>query len=288
MDEGREHDREACPFCEGREGATPPETFALGPPGRSADAPGWWVRVVPNKFPAFGPWSTELDRDGLFARRAAVGRQEVVVHTPRHVESLADLSSREIARVAEAWQARALTARELGFRYVQALVNEGRGAGASLLHTHSQLFWLEDEPPLVARERREQEVADAAVCVLCRVLQAELEQRIRVVAQRAGLVLLCPFAGRQPYEMLVAAVECEDDAFASPRLAGALALAAEGLRRLRLAAGPVSVNAWLHDGGHWHLEIVPRTAVLAALELGAGYYVNTLAPESAAGMLREA
>ena len=244
--------------------------------------------MVPNKFPAFGPWPTGGDRDGLFARRAAVGRQEVVVHTPRHVESLADLSSREIARVAEAWQARAATARELGFRYVQALVNEGRGAGASLLHTHSQLFWLEEEPPLVAQERREQAAPGAESCVLCEVLEAELDQRIRVVARRNGLVLLCPFASRQPYEMLVAAVDCEGDAFTSARLTGALALVAEGLRRLRLAAGPVSVNAWLHDGGHWHIEIVPRTSVLAALELGAGYYVNTLAPESAAGILREA
>ena len=246
------------------------------------------MRVVPNKFPAFGPWPTEGDRDGLFARKAAVGRQEVVVHTPRHVESLADLSSREIARIAEAWQARALAARELGFPYVQALVNEGRGAGASLLHTHSQLFWLADEPPLVAQEHREQAAARSGACLLCEVLEAELEQRIRVVEQRADLVLLCPFAGRQPYEMLVAPLECEADAFTSARLAAALALVAEGLRRLRLAAGAVAVNAWLHDGGHWHLEIVPRTAVLAALELGAGYYVNTLAPESAAGMLREA
>jgi UDPglucose--hexose-1-phosphate uridylyltransferase len=47
------------------------------------------------------------------------------------------------------------------------------------------------------------------------------------------------------------------------------------------------VNAWLHPTGHWHLEVVPRLTVLAGLELGAGYFVNTLAPESAAGVLRE-
>jgi UDPglucose--hexose-1-phosphate uridylyltransferase len=145
-----------------------------------------------------------------------------------------------------------------------------------------------DAPPLVAQERREQEASGSGSCLLCEVLEAELEQRIRIVEQRAGLVLLCPFASRQPYEMLIAPLECEPDAFASARLAGALALVAEGLRRLRLAAGSVAVNAWLHDGRHWHVEVVPRTAVLAALELGAGYYVNTLAPESAAGMLREA
>jgi UDPglucose--hexose-1-phosphate uridylyltransferase len=274
-----------CPFCEGRERATPPETFALGPPGRAADAPGWRVRVVPNKFPAFGPWSDEGDRTGLFARRAALGRQEVVVHSPRHVRTLAELSSRELEYVAEAWQARAGAAREQGFPYVQPLINEGRAAGASIQHSHSQLVWLEEEPPLVDQERRAQDAEGG--CVLCRVLAEEREQRIRLVAERDGLALLCPFAGRQPYELLVAPHECDRDPFTSPLLAPALRLAAEGIRRLRVAEGPVPVNLWLHPAGHWHLEIVPRLTILAGLELGSGYFVNTLAPESAAGVLRE-
>jgi len=45
--------------------------------------------------------------------------------------------------------------------------------------------------------------------------------------------------------------------------------------------------SWLHAGGHWHIEVLPRLDVLAGIELGAGYFVNTLAPESAAGVLRE-
>jgi UDPglucose--hexose-1-phosphate uridylyltransferase len=242
------------------------------------------VRVVPNKFPAFGPWPRGGDRpEGLFARRAAVGRQEVVVHSPRHVRSLADLGGRELALVAEAWQARAATAREAGFPYVHALVNEGAGAGASLAHSHSQLVWLEQEPPLVAQEREAQRDG----CLLCRVLEGEREQRIRVVEERDGLILLCPFAGRQPYELLAAPLECEQDAFASESLGAALALVAEGMRRLRVAEGVVPLNLWLHTGHHWHLEVLPRFNVLAGVELGSGYFVNTMAPESAAGVLRE-
>lgn len=284
-DEERD-DVAGCPFCEGRESATPPETFAIGPPGRPADAPGWRVRVVPNKFPAFGPWSVEGDRGGLFARRAARGRQEVVIHSPRHVRTLADLSVRELELVAEAWQARVADAREQGFPYVQALVNEGRIAGASLPHSHSQLVWLEDEPPLLVQERNAQ--AAEGGCVLCRVLEEEFKQRIRLVTERDGLLLLCPFAGRGPYELMVAPRECETDPFTSPALGSALGLAAEGIRRLRVAEGPVPVNLWVHAAGHWHLEIFPRLTILAGLELGSGYFVNTLAPESAAGVLREA
>lgn len=284
---GREEDVAGCPFCEGRESATPPETYALGRAGRAPDTPGWWVRVVPNKFPAFGPWPRGGDRsEGLFARRAAVGRQEVVVHSPRHVRSLAELGGRELDHVAEAWRARSAAAREEGFPYVQAIVNEGAAAGASLPHSHSQLIWLEEEPPLVAQERRAAEAAGG--CLLCSVLREEMEQRIRIVSERDGLVLLCPFAGRQPYEMMVAPLECEADPFTADRLEPALGLAADALRRLQAAEPAPPVNLWLHAGGHWHLEIFPRFSVLAGLELGSGYYVNTLAPESAAGILREA
>lgn len=282
-----EDDPAGCPFCEGRESSTPPETFAIAPPGRPPDTPGWRVRVAPNKFPAFGPWKREGDRtDGLFARRAAVGRQEVVIHSPRHVRTIAELGSRQLQLVTEAWQARASAAREAGFAYVHALVNEGAGAGASLAHSHSQLVWLEEEPPLVAQEREAQRAAGG--CVLCRVLAEERKLRIRVVEERGEIVLLCPFAGRQPYELLAAPAACEDDPFTSPRLADALALVAEGVRRLRIAEGPVPLNIWLHAGGHWHVEVMPRFGVLAGIELGSGYYVNTMAPESAAGVLREA
>jgi UDPglucose--hexose-1-phosphate uridylyltransferase len=59
------------------------------------------------------------------------------------------------------------------------------------------------------------------------------------------------------------------------------------VRRLRVAEGAVPVNLWLHTGHHWHLEVLPRFSVLAGVELGSGYFVNTMAPESAAGVLRE-
>jgi UDPglucose--hexose-1-phosphate uridylyltransferase len=206
----------------------------------------------------------------------------VVVHSPRHVVSLAELSTREIGDVAAAWQARAQAAFEQGFGYVHALVNEGRDAGASLAHSHSQLVWLPGEPPARQAERR------PSGCALCELLSAETAQRIRLVAERDGLVLLCAYAGRMPYEMLVAPRTCEGDPFTSASLAPALELAADGLRRLRSAEGAVAANAWLIPGRHWRLEVVPRIAILAGLELGAGYFVNTTAPESAAGILREA
>ena len=69
-------------------------------------------------------------------------------------------------------------------------------------------------------------------------------------------------------------------------LVDALTLVAETVRRLREREGPVPLNVWLHNSGHWHLEIVPRFSIHAGFELGAGIYLNSLAPEEAAARLR--
>jgi UDPglucose--hexose-1-phosphate uridylyltransferase len=276
-----------CPFCEGREDRTPPETFALGPPERAPDTPGWLVRVVPNKFPAFAPELTGPPRHiGLLESRLPHGNQEVVVSSPRHVCSLTELEPDEVVRVAEAWQARAAEAARRGFPYVHAIVNEGREAGASLSHSHSQLLWLETEPPAVRQERAFDQ--DAGGCLVCRLLEEERCHAERVVATEGGVVALATYAAREPYELLVVPESCEDRPFESVSLAPALTLAVSQLARIHKLEGAVPMNLWLHAGGHWHIELVPRITRPAGLELGAGLYINPLAPETAAERLRGA
>jgi UDPglucose--hexose-1-phosphate uridylyltransferase len=46
--------KEDCPFCQGNEHLTPHESLA-NRSGGLADSKGWWVRVIPNKFPALSP-----------------------------------------------------------------------------------------------------------------------------------------------------------------------------------------------------------------------------------------
>jgi UDPglucose--hexose-1-phosphate uridylyltransferase len=241
---------ESCPFCAGHEEMTPPQTLVLPEEGD------WRVRVVPNLYPA-------------------LERQEVVVHSRRHIRSLAELEGDEPELIVEAWQRRA--AAHPG--YVHALVNEGREAGSSLPHSHSQLVWLRDEPPAQAGEH------DGG-CRVCALLERERSEGTRVITEANGLVLLCPYAGRAPYECLIAPLEHEGDGFESDRLAGALALAADALRRLGELRGPPPANLWLHNGEHWHVELLPRLTVFAGVELGTGHYVNSLAPEQAAENLR--
>jgi UDPglucose--hexose-1-phosphate uridylyltransferase len=208
---------------------TPPETLVLPERGD------WRVRVVPNLYPA-------------------LERQEVVIHGRRHVRSLAELEDGELRLVAEAWQRRA--AASPGYLY--ALVNEGREAGSSLPHSHSQLVWLPEAPPDHGMPRGE------------------------IVSEADGLVVLCPWASRLPYETVIAPLDGDAD------LPGALVLLGRVVRRLHALEGPVPLNAWLERGERdWRLVLLPRLTVLAGLELGAGIFVNTLPPQEAAARLKE-
>jgi UDPglucose--hexose-1-phosphate uridylyltransferase len=189
----------------------------------------------------------------------ALERQEVVVHGPEHRRSLAELDDTTLDLIAAAWQRRA---RDTGGT-VFALVNEGHVAGASLPHSHSQLAWLPGPPPALTSERG-------------------LPEAERVLS-RDGLSAGCPRASRVPYELQIAPAEPESDAFHSDLLAPALRLLAELIRRLHaILGGDLPLNAWLHDGPHWHLELLPRTTRLAGLELGADVWINPTPPEEAA------
>jgi UDPglucose--hexose-1-phosphate uridylyltransferase len=186
------------------------------------------------------------------------------------VRTFGDLDDDEVDRVAEAWRTRRRAEPD---GYLHALVNEGRAAGASLLHSHSQLVWMSDEPPAVAAERHDG-------CMLCDVLAQN------VVREHEGVRAACPDASRVPYELLIAPVDHEEEAFESDRLGHALRLIRDVIVRVREVEGPFPWNAWLHTGRHWHFEVFPRLTVLAGIELGAGIYVNTLLPEDAAATLR--
>jgi UDPglucose--hexose-1-phosphate uridylyltransferase len=248
-----QNELDECPFCEGREDRTPPEVFAIPGEGREPNTPGWRVRVVPNLYPA-------------------LKRQEVVIHTPRHARSIAELSVEELASVAAAWTARV----GAGGGYVHPLINEGRAAGASLPHSHSQLAWF-DEPPPAVRNEREGGLIEAFHLAL---------EHHTVVAGVEDLVAFCHPAGRLPYETVIMS-ESVDEPWPTD-LAPALGLLRDIVIRLRAVEGAVPWNAWLHHGRQWHIELVPRLSTLAGLELGAGVYVNALPPETAAESLRGA
>ena len=117
--------------------------------------------MVPNLYPALSedgaadagsdPLAGGRGEPDLFASRPAHGAHEVVVNAPDPVTSLAELEPEQVETAMSVWRERMRAHADAA--YVHVIVNEGKEAGASLPHTHAQLYALPFVPAAVARER---------------------------------------------------------------------------------------------------------------------------------------
>ncbi len=294
----------ADPFREGHEDRTPPELFALRPDGGAPNTPGWLVRVVPNLYPALSlpdgdaphpgadPLASGRGEPELFPSRPAEGAHEVIVNAPEPVTSLSDLSADQLALAVATWRERMRVHGEAACRHL--IVNERREAGASLPHTHAQLFALAFVPAAIARERERFSAYATRTMggnLLADLVQEEVRRRERVVAIDDEAVALAPYGSRLPYQLMIAPRQArarfEDDG------ATGAALLHDVLSRLarRLGASP-PLNLWGRTAPAgaehfcWRIDILPRLTHLAGLELGTGVNLCITAPEQAAADLR--
>jgi UDPglucose--hexose-1-phosphate uridylyltransferase len=284
------------PFAPGHEDQTPPEVYAVRPGGGAPDTPGWTVRVVPNLYPALTPDAPEPERDAnpdLFTAQAARGHHEVIVNAPDSVTSLSDLDAGQVQTAMDAWRARMRAHGACACRHL--IVNERREAGASLPHTHAQLYALQFVPAAIARER-ERFAAYATRTMggdlLGDLVQEEVRRRTRIVAIDDEAVAMAPYASRVPFQLMIAPrsprPRFEDDG----PLGAALLHDVLGRLRRRLGASP-PLNLWVRtapsgaDHFGWRIDIMPRLTHLAGLELGTGVNLCIVAPEHAAAELRE-
>jgi UDPglucose--hexose-1-phosphate uridylyltransferase len=228
----------------------------------------------------------------LFASRPAIGGHEVIVNAPKHLTAMAELSEERFAGAIATWRERMRAHSEAA--YVQLVVNEGAGAGASLPHTHAQLYALPFVPAAVARERERAGAYSERTAgggLLSDVLVEEVRRRERLVAIDEEAALICPWASRSPYELRVVprreTARFEDDTRGATMIHTALRLLAKRFE------GSPELNLWVataprgDEHFHWHVDIAPRLTTKAAFELGTGVDINVYPPERAAADLRD-
>jgi UDPglucose--hexose-1-phosphate uridylyltransferase len=229
----------------------------------------------------------------LFRSQPADGRHEVIVASPRHVTSLAQLDDAELAGAVESWRERLRAHPDAA--YTHLIVNEGPEAGASLEHAHAQLYALGFVPAEIARERERAGAYHQRTMgshLLGDVGTEEVRRRERLVAVDDDCLLVCPWASRSPFELRV--IPRRPTARFEDGAGGAEAIGA-AMRGLASVLGAVpQLNLWVRTAPRgaeefcWHIDLIPRLTIRAGFELGTGVDINVYAPERAAADLREA
>ncbi len=291
-----------CPFCPGNEHTTPPEIFAYREPGTDPNSPGWRLRVVNNKFPAL-VMGGEPDRqgEGMFDKMNGIGSHEVIIESPDHTLTLASIPVNGFVDVLMAYGERIHTlAQDPRFRYVLIFKNQGRAAGASLEHSHSQLIALPIVPELVMEELNGSKFYYnwKERCVFCDMIRQEIQQQVRVVLENQEFVAVCPFAPRSPFEVWILPKRHFSSyvGLSSESYQFLAEIFSQTLKRLEKSLGKAPYNFILHTAPigepnlphfHWHFEIMPKLTLMAGFEWGSGFFINPTPPEDAAQYLRD-
>jgi UDPglucose--hexose-1-phosphate uridylyltransferase len=294
---------EHCPFCAGSEDMTPSEILAFRQNGTPRNAPGWDLRVVPNKFPALQV-EGNLDREGegLFDRMNGIGAHEVIIETPDHAKTLATMSEPEIERVLWAYRERVVDLKQdRRFRYILIFKNHGAPAGATLQHSHSQLIALPIVPDFVREEidGARQHFTSKERCVFCDIIRQEVAAGRRVIHENADIVALSPYAPRFPFEtwLLPRSHGARYEEASRQQYESLARMLKFVLLRMDRALESPAYNLIIHSSPfsevttefyHWHVELIPKLTRTAGFEWGTGFYINPTAPEEAAHVLRSA
>jgi len=300
-DEHTQEDIKNCPFCEGKEKIAGAEILAYDKVlGRKPNTPGWWVRVLENKYPALeSQENLEKKAEGIYDWMNDLGRHEIIVETPNHFIQLPDLTEEEIEKVLLSFKERYYNIKNNpNIEFILIFKNYGKEAGASLQHSHSQLIATPVVPNRVKEEVKNSKeyYSFRDRCIFCDIVTQELSSKKRIIEENEDFVSFVFYAGRFPYETWILPKEhasnFEDTSI--EKIRSLAEILKKTLTKIQKALNDTPYNLVFHtlpvkmkdkEYFHWHIEIMPKTTRVAGFEWGSGFYINPILPEDAAKIL---
>ncbi|NLH50321.1 MAG: galactose-1-phosphate uridylyltransferase [Myxococcales bacterium] len=290
---------EVDPFAPGNEHLTPPDILTYRDDSQP-ERP-WIMRVIPNKFPALRV-EGELTREGvgLYDKMSGIGAHEVIIETRDGRRDFAAFNEHEIELVMRAYRDRIRDLQnDVRLKYILIFKNEGRLAGATQQHSHSQLIALPIIPKNVQEElqgaRDYYEFKERNVYL--DIINQELRYGERLVTENPDFIVVAPFASRVPFELTIlprnhqpSYQDIRDD-----QLTFLAKIFSRTMRLLAKALGNFSYNFAIHTAPlqvgflsyyHWHIEIAPRLTRFGGFEAASGFFINPTPPEEVAQYLR--
>jgi len=280
-----------CPFC----------------PGQQETTGNWNVLTLDNKFSALdlavGP--VPLD-GGLVMDAPAYGTCKVIILSRNHNEQIENMDEEHILLVFNEYlEVFEKLDKMKGIAYVMQFENRGRSIGVSLNHPHAQVYALPFIPPRIRREisQSKKKWVGEDTCLICEIIQNELEQGTRILKETDEFVSCVPFSARLPYEVhIYPKRHVHSLSGLDESLLGLGKMVRDVVKRYSNVFDETAYVMSFHTRPstgdypfwHFHVEFYPpwrdksRRKHLAGIELGAGTYTNDSLPEQRAQELREA
>jgi UDPglucose--hexose-1-phosphate uridylyltransferase len=289
-----------CPLCPTQAGGFPTEV----------EQESFEFVVFENKFPSLArePIAPSVESSDLYPVVQSQGVCEVVLYTQEHTLTLAELPEEKLEQLIQVWKDRYI---DLGSKseieYVFIFENKGEAIGVTIHHPHGQIYAFPFVPPKVQREidSEEEHFTRTGHCLHCDIVNHELSQKDRLVAENDQFVAFVPFYARYPYEVNIYArghvpSMAQFDEALQRSLASILKTVLVKYDNLwgfslpyMMVMHQAPTNGKHYPGSHFHIEFYPpfrtreKIKYLAGCESGAGTFVNDTLPEEKAAELRQ-
>ncbi|MDR1687526.1 MAG: DUF4931 domain-containing protein [Clostridiales bacterium] len=270
---------EGCPFCPENSHMLPDPIY-VSQNGR--------VIVVPNKYPAFSE------------NGSGYGFHEVIIDTPRHTQKFNEFSEQEISGVLSAIQSRLNYYRTLKrIKYVQIIKNDGRSAGASIYHSHWQIFAMDFVPnkQRLIHTNLHNYRRELNSCFLCDIQKNEGTLKIY---ENAGFFAYSPYASLYPNMVQILPKEHISDFadFDGKAINSLSEILKKAVNALNILMDDVSFNICFQNApydspdekykcGHFFIQLIPRISNFAGFELSTGCFINMVKPEKSCLKMKE-
>ncbi|MEM4397921.1 MAG: galactose-1-phosphate uridylyltransferase [Candidatus Woesearchaeota archaeon] len=281
-------EKKECYFCPGNENLTPLEL------DRFPNFEKWQIRLFPNKFAAVKQEGNPILKtdNHFFTFSDAFGYHEVLVETPDHEKTLADLSIEELKNVFIMLKKRfSDLSNKSNIKYVSIFKNSGEKAGCSIQHSHCQIIAYNIVPEII--KKKEFFSNQHNKCPYCYIIDIE-KNSLRKCFENNNFLAFTPYASRFPFEIWILPkkhysnlAEIRDNEFYD--LSEIMKKIFIKLKELNADYNfyfQYSPNPELKDKMHFHIEICPRLSIQAGFELSTDTYINTISPEDAASFYR--
>ncbi len=285
-----------CPFC----------------PGSGKVPDHYVVYKYDNDFPALSqnpPKPDEVSTE-LYQTAESYGKCEVILYSPEHTTTLAQLVEGHIRKLVDLWTERFETIKEdKKIKYVFIFENRGDVVGVTMPHPHGQIYGYPFVPKKLELElaASKEHKENTGKCLICNMIEEEQKFGQRVIMENDDFITFLPFYSEYPYGVYIA----------SKRHLGTLSDMSDAEKNnlaniLKSTVGtldslfdyPFPYMMCMHqlpvngedasEYYHYHIEFFPpmrskdKQKFNASSETGAWAHCNPTAPEEKAQELREA
>ena len=266
--------------------------------------------MVPNLYRAVQIEAPDEHLYGIFELLEGFGAHDVIIDTPEHHTSMTQWSESEVVQWLQTLRARVSDLRrDERIAYISLFKNEGSEAGATQLHSHTQLIGLPMIPKL-QRERFQRNYdyyKNHSSALLASEIMHEEASNERIVAKKNDFTAYCPYASAYPFEVIISSKKAlgqidtlHDDTI--EQIASLIPVILKNIEKqlgcfdfnLSISTPPLQGNTFEYDilshsdeMCRFAIRIMPRLYHLGGFEVSSGVMINPVSPELAAKLLRE-